>query len=183
MITEIIGKRKKCNEKRWKEGKRWNRVDEMISRGNWLSICDRRRVKDRRRVIKAARTSKNRNKVVKNIVWLACCWLMYRKNLLNSLLALVRLGKVGIKSWGASTSLGKISNTWHRFSGKIFGFQWWISPRIGGKEVIWKRTIFRLRHAIFGASFRVSYSTKSLLRRLLWERVSNCSKRNELARR
>ena len=40
-------------------------MDEMISSGSGLSIYDRRRDNDRRRVIKGARTSDNRDKVVK----------------------------------------------------------------------------------------------------------------------
>ena len=71
IITEINGKRKKRKQRkvgRWKEGRnegrRRNRADEMISSGSELSICDRRRDKDRRRVIKDARTSDNRHKVV-----------------------------------------------------------------------------------------------------------------------
>ena len=41
-------------------------MDEMISSGSGLSIYDRRRDNDRRRVIKGARTSDNRDKVVKS---------------------------------------------------------------------------------------------------------------------
>ena len=41
-------------------------MDEIISSGRELSIYDRRREKDRRRVIKGARTSDNRDEVVKN---------------------------------------------------------------------------------------------------------------------
>ena len=41
-------------------------MDEIISSGRELSIYDRRRDKDRRRVIKGARTSDNRDEVVKN---------------------------------------------------------------------------------------------------------------------
>ena len=41
-------------------------MDEIISSGRELSIYDRRRDKDRRRVIKGARTIDNRNEVVES---------------------------------------------------------------------------------------------------------------------